>query len=186
MTNPRRTARVPHTLLGLLTALVLAGCGSPAVTPASEDLQLEATQAELMVAVTPQQVGQPRPFEGSQVIMDPGASGGSAVILLSTHQTVTFKLPNNLKAQEYTVSIVGRGEQYMGPPQVSLSSVDGPDRIVTLDNTQYEKRSFGRMQLSPGGTITLTFVNDLYNEATKQDRNAVVDYLQINQSKSGT
>lgn len=182
MTHPQMKVRLTHALLGLLTTSVLAGCGAPGATPASPDLQLEAGQAGLRTPVAPQKVS--APLTGGWVIQDQAASDGSAVALLGTADVVSFQLPRNLKAGEYTVSVVGRGELYLGAPVVSLSGAEGLLGTVTLDNTAYDKRTFGRATLRPGATLTLTFLNDEYG-GPGMDRNVVVDYLLINQSKSG-
>lgn len=180
MTQSTLSTHLSRPLLGLLSALLLAGCG--AVTPAGSDLQLEAAGAGLPAAAAPQQVSQP--LRGGFVIQDEAASEGSAVILLGTADVVSFQLPRNLKSGEYTLSVVGRGEAYMGAPSVSVSNETGTLGTVTLDNPTYARRTFGRVALRPGGTLTLTFLNDEYG-GPGLDRNAVVDYLLINQSRSG-
>lgn len=166
-----------------LVSLGLIGCGQPAPSPAAGQWQLEAVQASGAAPLAPQQVARPR--SGTWMIEDQGASQGTAVILLGHLDTVVFQLPEKFKAGEYTVSVIGRGELYLGAPIIALRDESGLTLgTATLDNTAYDRRTIGRVSLQPGQTLTLAFLNDEYR-GPGEDRNAVIDFLLINQSKSG-
>lgn len=168
--------------VGVLVSLSLIGCGQPASSPAAGQWQLEAAQTGRAASLAPQQVARPR--SGTWMIEDLSASQGTAVILLGHLDTVVFQLPAKLRAGEYTVSVIGRGELYLGAPTVALRDEGGTTLgTATLDNTVYDRRTIGRVSLRPGQTLSLAFLNDEYN-APGEDRNAVIDYLLINQSRS--
>ncbi|ADV66064.1 carbohydrate-binding domain-containing protein [Deinococcus maricopensis] len=178
--NRNRSRLAPQLFAATLLGFTLMACSPTADLPAEGAVQLEATQAGIVPTLKPQAVATPN--TGGWVINDPDATDGQAVILLGTRDAVRFVLPKNLKTRAYTVSIVGRGEAYQGAPIVELTTDDGV-RVgtATLDNATYDRRTFGRATLHAGQTVTLSFLNDAYDGPGK-DRNAVVDYLVLNQS----
>ncbi|WP_102127245.1 SBBP repeat-containing protein [Deinococcus planocerae] len=173
------TLSVRHAGL-LLLSLALAACSQQASTPAAgalNDMQFEAEAGTIQAFTTPQTVADPR--NGGRIINDPNASGGKAVILLGTNDNVRFVVPGSVKAGRYTVSVVGKGEEYKGWPTVDLN--DARQRrlaVATLDSATYVNRKFGDFDLKPGQVFNLSFINDLY-EGRSRDRNAIVDYLTI-------
>ncbi|BDP42643.1 hypothetical protein DAETH_26120 [Deinococcus aetherius] len=170
--------------LVLLLSVGLMGCSQQsAVTPtlAPDTLHLEAEEGTIS-PLAPQEIADPR--SGGRIIRDPNAQGGKAVILLGTNDNVRFKVPGNVKAGRYTVSVQGRGENFQGWPIVDLNDANQKRlAVATLDSATYVTRPFGDFDLKPGQVFNLSFINDLY-EVQGKDRNAIVDYLLIEPAQS--
>ncbi|ADV65826.1 carbohydrate-binding domain-containing protein [Deinococcus maricopensis] len=163
--------RVPH--LALTLGVLLGACSQPPTPPTSS----AAAQLEAEVGgFSAQQVLDPR--RGARVIQDEDANGGQALVLLGTGDEVRFTVPRALRAGRYDVRVRARGEQYDGAPIVALSRGGTPLGTATLDNDSYAMRNFGAVDVQPGQTLTVTYLNDAHG-GPGQDRNAVVDYLTL-------
>ena len=168
----------------------LAACGrtiapTDAPTTANESARLEAELATLepqpdQRQAQPQAVIDPNThWSGTWIHSDGAASGGQAIGLASTGATVSFTVPSSLAAGQYAVKLQGKGMLYNGAPSVALKINGAQVASRDLWNTNYAITDYGTYSLQPGSKLDFTFTNDAWGGTWDTDRNAIVDYVDI-------
>ena len=174
-------------IFALLAALGLAACGttpSPVVTPPSAQAPaggaiVEPDKASLQPGgMAPLATIEPvTGFSGAYFISDGDATGGQAVILFSSGDSVRFVVPETLSPGIYTLRVQARAQDYLGWPVIALARNGTRLQSNEVVSRAFVLNTFGEFLVRPGDVLDASFTNDLYGGTASNDRNVIVDYL---------
>ncbi|WP_425148116.1 endo alpha-1,4 polygalactosaminidase [Deinococcus sp.] len=168
----------------LMAACTQASTSSSAAPtlPAQSAALLEAELSDLSQAddssATPQTALAPNTAR-AQVISDPAASQGKAVILTPSAGRVTFTVPSSFAAGSYALSIRARAGVLDGNPTLVLRRKAAEVSRVAVSSAGYAVYSLGNLAVQPGDRLSLGYSDDGSGSAAVSARTLVVDYLNL-------
>lgn len=118
--------------------------------------------------------------EATHWVQDPEAEGGEAAILYSENERATFTL--GVPSGTYEVSVHAKAQEYEGWPALRLSRNGQPigePNSVKQSHFDGSMQRFGPAELERGDRIEAIFIGDRYGGSSEQDRNVMIDYLEL-------